>query len=175
MTEFIDLLKYVIPALVVFAAVYFVQRLSLTKENNKERYKVMVANSNLLTPLRLQAYERISILLERLSAESLLLRLQSSGMTARQIQATMLLNVRSEFDHNLSQQIYISSNLWQAVKNAKEILIKTINITASQLPKDAPVNDFTIKLFEAYADLDTDTLAVAMELLKREVRDYFKI
>jgi hypothetical protein len=175
MTEFFELLKYTFPALVVFAAVYFVQRLTLTKESNKERYKVIVANNNLLTPLRLQAYERISILLERLSAESLLLRLQNSGMTSRQIQATMLTSIRSEFDHNLSQQIYVSSNLWAAVKNAKEILIKTINITASQLPKDAPANDFTMKLFEAYADLENDPLATASELLKREVREYFKI
>jgi len=175
MTNFLDLLKYVVPALVVFAAVFFVQRLTLTKEINKERYKIMLANSNIMTPLRLQAYERISILLERLSADSLLLRLQSSGMTTRQIQAVMLVNIRSEFDHNLSQQIYISSNLWQAVKNAKEILIKTINITASELPKEAPLNDFSMKLFEAYANLDTDPLATALELLKREVREYYKI
>jgi hypothetical protein len=175
MTELFELLKYTIPALTVFVSVYFVQKLSLTKESNKERYKVIVSNNNLLTPLRLQAYERISILLERLSVESLLLRHQNSTMTARQLQATLLNSVRSEFDHNLSQQIYISSNLWAAVKNAKEILIKTINITAAQLPKDSPINDFTVKLFEFYSELEYNPLASASELLKQEVREYFKI
>jgi hypothetical protein len=175
MTEFIELLKYVLPAVVVFLAVYFFQRLRIKEEISKERYKLAAANIGIMTPLRLQAYERLSLLLERLSLESLILRHQNSEITARQFQSLILHTIRSEFDHNLSQQVYVSSNLWAAVRNAKEILIKTINITASQFPKEIPVNEFSVKLFEAYSELATDPLHNTSEMLKNEVREYFKI
>lgn len=87
--------------------------------------------------LRLQAYERITLLTERIALQNLLSRNTNAGFSCRQMQATLIDSIKQEYDYNISQQIYVSPEVWRAVNNLKEQNIYIINQLASTLPAQA--------------------------------------
>src|SRR5664279_4859418 len=101
-----DILKITIPALIVFFTAWLVLKNMIKNDQDKRRQELILQNSRVVTPIKLQAYERIILFLERISLESLLIRVSSPEMSAVQLHSAMLSALRSEFEHNLSQQIY---------------------------------------------------------------------
>ncbi len=81
-------------------------------------------------PLRLQAYERLILYLERISPDSLVMRMSRSNLSVAQFQNELVTSVRTEFEHNLAQQTYISSQSWEKVKSARNSIIKLISESA---------------------------------------------
>ncbi len=103
-----DILKITIPALIVFLTAWVLLRNMIRNDQDKRRQELILQNSRTVTPIKLQAYERIVLFLERISLESLLVRVSTTDMTASQLHTALLNTIRSEFEHNLSQQIYMS-------------------------------------------------------------------
>ncbi|MEO6136696.1 MAG: hypothetical protein ABIP35_16195 [Ginsengibacter sp.] len=87
--------------------------------------------------IRLQAFERITLLVERISLQNVLSRSPHAGHTARQMQGALIDAIRQEYDYNISQQIYVSMDVWKAVTNLKEQNIYIINQLAATLPASA--------------------------------------
>ena len=79
----------------------------------------------LVTPIRLQAYERMALYLERISPDSLVLRCYQPGMSTHLLQGVMTKTIRDEWEHNLSQQVYISSEAWNRIRQAKDEMMPT--------------------------------------------------
>jgi hypothetical protein len=173
MEDFLEILKYILPSGVVFATAYFLIRFFLENENRKKMLEIKMSNQNASMPIRLQAYERIILLLERISPGSLVLRVNQPGMTAFQLQAALIQNIRDEFEHNLAQQIYLSSAAWELAKNAKEETIKLVNIAASKLNESASALNLGSVIFELSANSDKLPVTTAIEYIKKEVRQLF--
>ncbi|CAN5231499.1 hypothetical protein BH09BAC2_BH09BAC2_11240 [soil metagenome] len=93
--------------------------------------------------LQLQAYERLSLLTERISLQNLISRHPNSGLSAKEMKSVLIENIRSEFDHNVTQQIYVTSDAWRAVNNNKEQNIYVINQLAASLPLQATGMDLS--------------------------------
>jgi hypothetical protein len=91
--------------------------------------------------LRLQAYERITLLTERISLQNLLSRINNSGLTCRQMQISLIDSIKQEYEYNMSQQIYVSPEVWRAVNNLKEQNIYVVNQLATTLPAHATAMD----------------------------------
>lgn len=87
--------------------------------------------------LRLQAYERATLLAERIALQNLLSRISNSGLSCRQMQASLIDSIKQEYDYNVSQQIYVSPEVWRAINNLKEQNIYIVNQLASTLPPQA--------------------------------------
>ena len=102
------------------------KELQETKGNDSETLK-----------LRLQAYERITLLTERIALQNLLSRNTNTGLSCRQMQISLIDSIKQEYDYNISQQIYVSPEVWRAVNNLKEQNIYIINQLASTLPAHA--------------------------------------
>lgn len=173
MDELLDLLKYTVPALVVFVACFFILKKFMDNEYRKQMLELRKANQNYTTPLRLQAYERMLLFMERVSLNNLVSRVLKQGMTARQLQSDLIVTVRAEYEHNLTQQIYVSANSWDAVKLAKEEVIKIINIAATQVAPDAKGTELNQKIFEILMKLEVSPTQVAINQIKKEVRQLF--
>ena len=109
-----------------------------------------------VTPIKLQAYERIVLFLERISLESLLVRVSSPEMTASQLHTALLNCIRSEFEHNLSQQIYMSPQAWEVVKNARSNTIKIINSEAEKIKGNAPGIEFSKHLITRVMEIEKE-------------------
>ena len=164
-----DILKITIPALLVLLTAFLVMRGMIKNDQDKRRQELVLQNSRTITPIKLQAYERIVLFLERISLESLLLRANAPGMNAQQLHSALLTTVRSEFEHNLSQQIYMSPQAWEVVKNARSNTIKIINSEAEKIKENAPAMELSKQLLTRVMELEKEPTRVAIDYIKNEV------
>ncbi|PKP10140.1 MAG: hypothetical protein CVU09_08410 [Bacteroidetes bacterium HGW-Bacteroidetes-4] len=168
-----EILKYTIPALIVFLTAYLILNRLITNEHNKQKVKIVLNNQKIITPIRIQAYERMVLFLERISPQSLVLRTQKPNMTNLDLQNALLRNIRSEFEHNMAHQLYVSDKAWEMVKTAKENLVKIINQNAIRVKPDAPAIQLSKLILEKMMDGDNDPAQKALTFLKSEIRTLF--
>ena len=131
--EFSELIKYLLPSLIVLACAYLTIRQFLIREEQKQRLELAMANQKVITPIRLAAFERVVLFLERIYPGNLLVRVQEPGMSAKDFHKALITTIRAEYEHNMSQQIYLSDESWEAVKTAKESIVELINISAQRM------------------------------------------
>ena len=124
----------------------------------------------LVTPIRLQAYERMALYLERISPDSLVLRCYQPGMDTKLLQGVMTKTIRDEWEHNLSQQVYISSEAWRRIRQAKDEMMGVINSAAITIPEDADPTRLASAIFATTTEGQLPT-ASALEFLKQEMRE----
>ncbi|UKJ08424.1 hypothetical protein [Solitalea lacus] len=124
---------------------------------------------NQTLPLRLAAYERLTLLIERITPASLFIRVSPQGLTATDMQAVCLNEIRNEFEHNLSQQVYVSEAAWQAVKKTKDETILLINTIASSMPANTTAFELSRAVLEHVSKMPSDPYAQTNSLLRAEV------
>ncbi len=173
MNAFLDVLKYTIPAIIVFATAYFILKSFIESEEKKRKLEIRTKNQKLITPIRLQAYERLTLFLERISPNSLILRIQKPNMTAAELQRESLAVIRTEFEHNLSQQIYISKQAWEVLKSAKENLVKLINASADKVDPKANAMELSKVILQTVIKVGAPPTQAAIDFLKAEAKQFF--
>ncbi len=169
METFLELLKIFVPALLVMLTAWLVIRNMLHDDQERRRQDLLLQTVKTVTPVRLQAYERIVLFLERITPESLIMRTARPDMTAQQMQSALVANVRSEYEHNLSQQIYMTGEAWEMVKNARGTVVQLINRVAAQLPPAATGEELSRMLLEEVMELDTEPTKLAIAYIKSEL------
>jgi hypothetical protein len=167
----LDILKYTLPAVLVVFAVYLVLKQLFAENARQRRYEFLRTSAQLITPARLQAYERLTLLLERITPENMLTKLACSEMTAYQLQTILLETIRNEYEHNISQQLYVGNDVWIMVRNARESLLQLVNGCASQLPSDASGLTLAQSMIETYNTSDQTPVELALQLLKKEMQE----
>ena len=128
------------------------------------------ANRAVLLPLRLQAYERMALFLERIDPNQLVLRIHNIGLTVSQEQNLLLTAIRSEFEHNLSQQIYLSDQVWAKVCDAKGDIEEIINTVAGDYDKDADSREFAETVLAVSSKKPVVELAI--QILKADMQKW---
>lgn len=114
-----QVVAYTIPALVVGAIALYFFKLQYKNEEQRRRYQLLKENQKQSLPLRIQAYERLALFLDRISPQKLLTRVTPQGTDKKQYELLLLQQIDTEFDHNTTQQLYVSEESWQLVKAAK--------------------------------------------------------
>lgn len=173
MEDILDIFKYILPSVVTFLAAYYIIKAFLDREYKNKLMDLRMQNQSTITPIRLQAYERMTLFLERISLTQLVSRVHKSGMSARLLQSEMVKTIRAEFEHNLSQQIYITQQTWNSVKTAKEETIRAINIASTTVPDDASGLDLINVIFELVTKVEKLPTDIALEQLKLEAKQTF--
>ncbi len=184
MQETLEIAKYTIPSIVVFITAYFLLKLHLNaqEEINKKELKTQIEELRLqikqedkkyLTPIRLQAYERMVLFLERISPQSLVFRVQKPSQKVYQLQAALLKAIRDEYEHNLAQQLYISKESWTMLKAAKEDLVNLINNAAIDLKPDDNGIELSKRIFESVMGNKKLQTEHAIEFLKKDIQKLF--
>jgi len=170
----LEILKYILPSLVVFATAYYLLKQQnerelalLEKEDIKDSRQ---KNQEVLLPIRLQAYERLILFLERIHPHQLIIRNNNPAWSSFQLQTVLIKSIRDEFEHNLSQQLYVSNAAWDKVINAKEECIKQINFAASKLNSDAKANELGGLIIQNFSALSANPIQQAIKLMKKEVQ-----
>jgi len=108
------------------------------------------ADDNFLTkPLRLQAYERLVLLAERVALPNLISRLSQPGLSARDMQFLLTESIKQEYEYNASQQIYVSQAAWEAIRSLRDQNLLMINSIAKSLPQEATATELNKRLMEA--------------------------
>jgi hypothetical protein len=168
-----DLAKVLLPAGLFLYGMYMLVRSFINRDIDTRKLEVRSRAIETILPNRLQAYERMCLFLERIAPQNMLLRLNQPGISANEFHRILLDEIRSEYNHNVSQQIYMSENVWNMIKNSKEDLVIMINEASSQLGPEATSLDLAKKIFELVMNKQVDPMGHAMSELKREIQQIF--
>ncbi len=168
-----DLLKITIPAGMILYAMYLVVKSFLTKDFERRMLDLKVKNNEILLPIRLQAYERMSLFLERIALHNIIVRVNDPSYNVAQFQHVLVMEIRNEFNHNLSQQVYMSDQLWILIKKATEDNISTVNMAGSMLSSESRSIELARQVFELQSVKNNDPTEPALLFLKAEIRKSF--
>jgi hypothetical protein len=169
----IEIIKIILPALLVLITAYILLDKMLKNDQNQKLNELHKKNISTTTPLRLRAYERLMLVLDRTSPTNLIVTNYEHSMTCFDLQSKLLSILREEFGHNASQQIYVSNELWTAIRATQESLVKLINLCSSQFTPDTPATALAEKIIEIYSQSEQSPGEVASDILKKEVRGLF--
>lgn len=174
MNALVEILKILIPAGAVFAAAYLLVKRFLDNDQKRREHELKKSAQATITPLKIQAYERIVIFLERINPNSLVIRVNKNGMSARQLHQELVAAVKSEYEHNLSQQIYLSAGAWELVKTSKEEIIQLINIASSKTAHDSNSSELAMLILNISSNLGKKLPNdVAIDYIKKEIAQNF--
>lgn len=126
-----------------------------------------------LLSLRLQAHERLIVFVERINPANLLIRLHQPGISLQDLQAMLLNEIRSEYQHNIAQQLYISTATWNVVKQLKEDTIAMLNNGVKNLPGDATGVDLSRMVLQHMTGIENNPYELTLELIKKDIHQLF--
>ena len=173
MEVFADLIKILLPAGLVLLGMYLTAESILKKQFEKSVLELRHKNIETVLPIRLQAYERMALFLERISPHNLIRRVNQAEMNVAELQHQLLMEIREEYNHNLSQQIYMTEVVWTLIRNASEEIIAIINKSAQNLEPDTPSIELARSVFESMMHQNADPVQRALTQLKSEVAMVF--
>lgn len=165
--------KILLPAGFVLYAMYLTVRLFLKKEFDSKLVEIRGKNTEIVLPIRLQAYERVCLLLERISPKNLIPRVNTGDLTVHGLHQTLLMEIREEFNHNLSQQVYMSSEVWETVKSAQEQMTMLINEAAGDLDPEAKGIELARNIFDRTMQIEVLNVDLALTQVKEEIQQVF--
>lgn len=126
-----------------------------------------------LLSLRLQAHERLIVFIERINPSNLFIRLHQKGISVQELQATILNEIRAEYQHNVTQQLYISSATWNVVKQLKDDTIAMVNNGVESLPPDATGVDLSRKILQHMTAIENNPYDLTLDLIKNDIHLLF--
>ena len=119
-------------------------------------------------PMRLQAYERLSLFCERIALPNLLLRLRQPDQSAGELRLSLLLAIQQEYEHNISQQVYMSQQLWDIIRQARDNTLQAIDAVADVVDVDMPSRELSRALIDQAAAKTNQGLSLALAAIKKE-------
>lgn len=169
----LDLVFFLAPVIMIGGGFYLLIKNMFDRDYKIKLIEAKMSMQRDVIPLRLQAYERITVFLERISPNNLLYRVMDREMNVREFQAALLETIRQEFEHNISQQVYISSETWAVIRSAREDIIKIINTSAAELPGEIPAIELSKKILEKIMENEENPVLKALNYIKSEVSRFF--
>ena len=164
----------IIPSAMVFGVAYYFlnkvnrdQVMAYSADIRKERQKHIL-------PMKVEAYQRMILLLERIHPNSIVMRVHNPAKVATLMQHELLEQISSEFEHNIAQQMFVSPQAWEMVKRSKDEVIQLVHIAGKQMDIDSTATDLSAKLFELSAQVSPFPTEIAIQFLKEEFQAMFK-
>jgi len=164
----LEILKYILPALIVFLTVYFIMKKYLDQQYGLEVLKYKQQQGKDILPLKLQAYERLAVFCERISIDNLSYRLSGADMDHKALANAMLIAIQQEYEHNLSQQVYVSNKLWEIITIAKNQVQNIVSTAASHHGVTSPAQ-LIDRAMEILVESGGNPLDTAKRAIKKEV------
>ena len=167
-----EILYIVLPALLVLLTAYLLIDKLLRNEDKRRNFELRKDSATTITPIRLRAYERLMLVLERTTPNNLIVAVAKPAMTNLELQTQLLASIRQEFAHNLSQQIYVSDDLWNFFRAAQESLLRLVNSCAAQCNPNESATELAERIIQVYDASDKTPTETATDKLKEEVRNF---
>ena len=163
-----DVLILLIPLAGMLLITYLLLQHFFNKQLKESEKELINQKTKTYLPLKIQAYERAILFLERIDPNNLIIRIHKPTMNASKLHLEILKQIREEYNHNMSQQIYISPKSWAELIKGKEETIQIANTAFGQLKNDANAIELSTKIFEIIAKLPHNPAAQARKLIIRE-------
>ena len=163
----LEVIKYTVPALIVFLTVYYMMKKHYSNQYNLRLLEINKENKEQVMPLKLQAYERLALFCERIRPDQLIYRLNGPGMKAGELRNALLISIQKEYEHNLTQQIYISDNLWKIITLSKNELINLVGRSSTSDSEES--NALAEEIIQSFNQLTINPVNQSLLAIKKEV------
>lgn len=170
-SELLGYLSYLIPSIIVGVIAFYFFKTFVDHQKEMHYMELRKENRSEVLPLRLQAFERLVLFLERISPGQLLSRIKPVGENKYDYETLLISSIEQEFEHNLVQQVYVSQKCWDAIKASKNSTISLIRKTAmsDKITSAQKLREVVLtELFERSSPSDT-----GIAFLKNEIRQLF--
>lgn len=168
LTILLEILKFTIPGLVVFAAVYYTLKRFFAAQIDLEQIKYNKERRKEGLAIKLQAYERLALFCQRISVPNMISRLTMNSMTNKDLEKALLIAVQKEYEHNMVQQIYVSDGLWRIVEAAKNQIIEIIVSSGASVNPSNNADELEQKIFEVYKEIKIGPAQRAISAIRKE-------
>ena len=168
-----DILKFAIAGVAVVCAAFYLIKPYLERGEKLQMLELKKTPNHQTLPLRLQAYERLVLFIERINPANMLIRLNATAYSAIELQSVIVEDVRSEYQHNITQQIYVSSRAWGVTKMVKDDTLNIVSNAVKSLPADATGLDLSKTILGYLGQLENDPYEVAAAGLRKDLEELF--
>ncbi|WP_299049333.1 hypothetical protein [uncultured Polaribacter sp.] len=165
--KFLESIAYILPAIVTGFVAYYMFSSFINQQNAEKKMELLYNRKKDALPIKLQAYERMLLFCERINPAKIVVRIKPISETTDDYLQLLINNIEQEFEHNLVQQIYISSNTWTAILGAKNA---TLNKLKQVAETSNSANDFRENILIDYSKILPPT-DVAVDFIKSEVKN----
>jgi len=167
-----DWLAFTIPSIMLFGIAYYFVQGWMKTQADMEVQKTYRAQLSSTLPMKLQALERLSLFLERIRLDQLVLRMKRKDLTASDLTSLMLLTIQQEYEHNLTQQVYVSEQLWQIIVMAKSQNEAFIISVAQTIQNNADGDQLMKAMTNAQAERQEQPLNTALKAIRTEAQKH---
>ena len=167
-TFLLELLKITVPALVVFATAYYLVKKHLDTSVRLRQMELKQSATQTTVPMKMQAYERLAVFCERSELTSLLSRFFDTDMKCKELLFLMVGAVKQEYEHNISQQVYVSDNLWKIIKLARNQNIAILESLGTSVGLDASAGELHDAIRKHLNEHPNNPLATAQAAIRQE-------
>jgi hypothetical protein len=175
--EFSDISLIIIPQILVIILCIALMMKFFKRDEEIRMLDLLKEKAKVSTPIRLQAYERLALLLERIHPRQLILRVQPDNLNVQTYLQLLSHTIRTEFEHNLSQQIYVSDALWAHIVHSRDDILVEISEYAKELPPHGPGNLLSQRILESLSNENKETVIWEVDktltLMRREIAKQF--
>jgi hypothetical protein len=173
MLIFWEIVKLCVPTFLAVGGMYMLFTKYLSSQYKLNVLQYQREQGSRTEPFRLQAYERLSLYCERIQIENLLFRLHVPGASAGEMKAAMLITIQQEYEHNISQQLYVSESLWHIIKTSRDLTRGMVMEAGSNIPSNASNTDLEQVLLKNLSEIDSTPTDVALRAIRTEASAFW--
>jgi len=168
-----DIVKFTLAGAGVVWIAFYLVKPYLERDEKMQLLEFRKTISNQTLPLRLQAYERLVLFIERVNPANMLLRLNATSYSAHELYSLAVEEIRNEYQHNITQQIYVSGRAWNVVKHVKEDTLGIINNALRSLPETASGLDLSKTILGHLSQLEDNPYDIGANMLRKDLEELF--
>jgi hypothetical protein len=168
-----EILKLIVAGVGVVYVAFYLLKPYLDKSESLQLIELKKSISSQTLPLRFQAYERIVLFVERVNPSNMLVRMGGTELSALELHSIVVAEIRNEFQHNITQQIYVSSRAWAIVKRVKDDTLSIITNAVKGLPANATGLDLSKTVLAHLSHLDDNPYDIALNIIREDMEAFF--
>jgi hypothetical protein len=169
----LDIFKYTVSGLGVVWIAFYLFKPYLDRSENMQMIELKKSISSQTLPLRLQAYERLVLFIERVNPANMLIRLNGTAYSAAELHALVVTEIRDEYQHNVTQQLYVSSRAWAIVKRVKDDTLSIVTNAVKALPENATGLELSKIILAQLSNLQDNPYEIGTNLVKKDIEELF--
>jgi hypothetical protein len=173
LTYLLDIVKYTVAGLGVVWIAFYLLKPYLDRSESMQLVELKKTISSQTLPLRLQAYERVVLFIERINPSNLLIRLNNPDYSAAELYMLIVAELRNEYQHNVTQQIYVSTNTWAIVKRLKDETLGVVNNAIKGLPETATGLELSRTILTQISQSENNPYDIGLNLIRKELEELF--
>jgi hypothetical protein len=169
----LDIIKFTVAGLGVVWIAFYLLKPYLDRSESMQLVELKKTISSQTLPLRLQAYERVVLFIERINPSNLLVRLNNPDYSAAELYMLIVAELRNEYQHNVTQQIYVSTNTWAIVKRLKDETLGVVNNAIKGLPETATGLELSKTILTHISQSENNPYDIGLSLIRKELEELF--